>query len=421
MNWLFTIFLLSFCVLQAKHKSIQIENSREYEVLTHFFKMGCLEEDYGYVLEGTKPISIRDFYPLDNFPVARDLNHSEKEFLNTLLVREMIPIWNKLYPLQEKFVLKSAPLNIPGEPEFGWEVSFINLPSLEKVIKQNIDLFRYILNPLTQAKELAERLAYSQETLSNILNNNCVLIGIVLGFGFGFGFGSHNSVVGGRSETVRASSHSRDMAPFAAKSHAMRDMKEYYGWNFFDIAGSDDFFEGFKRDVFPLKESFGFANAKEELLAIKTTNEPSPSCLIEKPMFIFEAYTGGLSNKPLFKDLKRVQGMRIGEKRKLFIHPCLAYGELTTLPPCKELIVKIHLLDFEVRSHEKSPSLKPLDFSWIQNPKLHSLVKKSIELILFLQKKNSKLSQIGAGIAGLTATYRLHPKGTHVQAYEAHN
>ena len=210
MNWLFTIFLLSFCVLQAKHKSIQIENSREYEVLTHFFKMGCLEEDYGYVLEGTKPISIRDFYPLDNFPVARDLNHSEKEFLNTLLVREMIPIWNKVKEsfLQEIFVLKSVPLNAPGEPELGWEVSFINLPLLEKVIEKNIDLFRYILNPLIQPKQLAKRLAYSKEKIPDILCNNCILIGIVLGFG------SHNSVVGGRSEMIHSTTISRDLAPF---------------------------------------------------------------------------------------------------------------------------------------------------------------------------------------------------------------
>lgn len=36
-----------------------------------------------------------------------------------------------------------------------------------------------------------------------------------------------------------------------------------------------------------------------------------------------------------------VQGMHLGEKRKLFVHPALAYGALTTLPPCSELIVTV--------------------------------------------------------------------------------
>ena len=344
----------------------------------------------------------------------------------------------------------------------------------------------------------------------------------------------------------------------------MRDMKEYYGCYFFDFAGGDESFDGFKRDSFPLKPSIGFTDIKEELLAIEATNEPLPVCLAEKPIFVFGAYTGGSSNHSLFKELKQsqkkiqdllkkpdflerilkkiggkktnilckktvssnlhpsffketlppetwnyifdnvihnfkksqqkfafinslsnpftfplevnlmssaldstikglkkacenlinaniyfktisenallqtmvpdllyvkqiqegsgkelkgsarvrvgyiitdakenilfahhdtwlslfetipgfahgLQGMRVGGKREIFIHPSLAYGELTTLPPCTELIVKIHLLDIENCTHEKLPSLEPLDFSWIQNPKFHSYIEKSIE------------------------------------------
>ena len=554
------LFLLQFCVLQAGPLSIQIETPREYEILAHFFKMCLLEEDYGYVLEGIKPISIANFYSLDDFPIARDLEYTEKQFMKTLLVREAIPIWNKLCSFQKKFILKATPLNVPGEPELGWEISFINIPKLKETIEKNIDLFRYILGPLVQPNQILEKLAYSEEAFSDVLCNDSVLTGIVLGFG------SHNSLVGGRSEMIDALSRSRDIAPFTTKSLAMRDLKEYYGWYFFDIAGGETFSDSFKRNGFPLRPSCGFTDIKEELLAIEATNEPLPSCLTEKPMFIFGAYTGGPSNKPLFTKLeqsqkkiqkllkkpdfleqvlkkivgkkpritckrptllelqlsffqeslkfdtwnhildkaindfekpqqklafinslsnpsvfssetslmvrvfdstlkgvkkacenlsnantffeslskspsiqpiipgqlyfKRVlessgkelrgpsrirssyiitdakdhilfahhdswinlsetipgfahglQGMHIGEKRELFIHPCLAYGELTTLPLCTALIVKIQLLDIEECSHDKKlPSLEPLDFSWIQNPKLHSFLEKSIEL-----------------------------------------
>lgn len=556
---LFSIFILQFYALQASSVSIQIDNPREYEILAHFFKMGLLEEEYGYVLEGSKPISIANFYSLDNFPIARDLEYTEKQFMKTLLVREAIPIWNKLCSVQKKFVLKVTPLNDPGKPELGWEISFINVPKLKETIEKNIDLFRYILGPLIQSNQILERLAYSKEAFSDVLCNDCVLTGIVLGFG------SHNSVVGGRSETINALSRSRDIAPFAAKSHAMRDLKEYYGWYFFDIAGGETFSDSFKKNDLPLKLSYGFADTKDELLAIEATNEPLPPCLTEKPRFVFGAYTGSRSNKSLFTELKQsqkkiqkllkkpdfleqilwkisekkpritckkpslsklqlsffresltpetwnyildkavndferpeqkfafinslsnpsafpsetmlmarvfestlkglkkacqnlanantffetlskdpllqsivpnqlyfkkvlegsgkeikgpsrirasyiitdakdniffahhdtwislaetipgfahgLQGMCIGEKREIFIHPCLAYGELTTLPPCTQLIVKVQLLDIEKCSHEKLPSLEPLDFSWIQNPKLHSLVEKSIEL-----------------------------------------
>lgn len=557
------VLLSQFCVLKAE--SIQIETRRDYEVLDHFLRMGILEEGYGYVLAGDKPISIRDFYSLDCFPIAKDLKISEREFLNTLLVREAIPVWKKLCSSQKNFILKAVPLNSSGSGEFGWEVQFINSFKLQEVIDKNIDLFRYVLGPTLTSEQLVNKIAYSEELFSDILLNDCVLIGIVLGFG------SHNSVVGGREETIEALTISRDLAPFTPKSLAMQSKKklsvlrpETFGGYYLELAGGDDTLISFKSDFTHLMPSSGFLDIEEELLAINAANESLPSCLMErKPAFIFGAYKGGPSNQPFFERLKRsqkyaktllkktdfleqvlekiggekpritckktdssslslsffrgsintqtwkqifdevvnrfddkerqlaflesfscpscssvaeplmmgvskatleglkkalchlsdandhfetlskdaslqsivpkqlyfkttfessgkklkdsdririgyviedpegnilfanhdtwlslsqtipgfahaIQGMRIGEKRQLFIHPSLAYGALTTLPPCIELVVKVQLLAIDEKSSGSLPSLTALDLSWIQNPALYSSIEESL-------------------------------------------
>lgn len=74
-----------------------------------------------------------------------------------------------------------------------------------------------------------------------------------------------------------------------------------------------------------------------------------------------------------------VQGMQIGEKRTLFVHPALAYGALTTLQPCIPLVIKVHLLDVEDHPVKALQPLLPLDLSWLHNPKLYRSIEKSIE------------------------------------------
>jgi FKBP-type peptidyl-prolyl cis-trans isomerase len=78
-----------------------------------------------------------------------------------------------------------------------------------------------------------------------------------------------------------------------------------------------------------------------------------------------------------------VQGMRIGEKRTLFIHPTLAYGALTTLPPCTSLNIKIHLLDIDEQQLSKKQPLpaKPLDLSWVTDPDLYEKIESSLHQI----------------------------------------
>lgn len=277
---------------------IELENSVDYELLHHFFKMGIAEEEYGYVLEGCKPISARQFYAPASFLITRDQAFSEQAFATTLLVREAIPVWNRLCSHQTKFVLKAT----PDESGMNLEVRFIHLPLLQQVIQENIDLFRYVLGVTLESKELAERIAYSDEPLSEILGNSPILDGIVLGFG------SHNSLLGGRSDAVQmVTAFSADTAPFAPKALPIADESWLFA-HYLDVAGGSHLLGSFK-EHYPLpKPALGFSTISQELAAIEERLEPLPPCLLEDdPKFIFGAYVGGPSNEPLFATLQKAQ------------------------------------------------------------------------------------------------------------------
>ena len=73
-----------------------------------------------------------------------------------------------------------------------------------------------------------------------------------------------------------------------------------------------------------------------------------------------------------------LQGMHVKEKRILFIHPTLAYGALTSLPPCSALTVKVQLLDIDLQTLGALPPLKPFDLSWIQDSSFYNGIEESL-------------------------------------------
>ncbi len=252
---------LTLCVLCLfaslyANVAIRIDSPRDYAILERFFKFALFSQEYGYVLEGTKPISVRNFAALDRFPTHKFPEIAEEEFNHSLLVREAFPVWERLCSHQNKFVLKRVTLT-----DGGLETSFINVAKLEEVIEKNITLFKYILGPMVTAVKMKDEIVKSDRPLTDILQNNLTLMGIVLGYG------SHNSIVGGRDETIYALSISKDTAPFTPQSSLMQEngthswelfTPDRYGWYYLELAGGDDSY--FRKDLPALHPSVGFAN-----------------------------------------------------------------------------------------------------------------------------------------------------------------
>ncbi len=265
--------------------------------------MGLSEEEYGYVLEGVKPVSLREFYPLDGFPVPKDVGLAESEFTKTLLVQEVVPVWKRLCAQQGTFALKAVASRGEGSAAPLWEVGFIHVPKLREVIGENIDLFRYVLGPMVEVQGLVDRIVSSGEKLADVLKQDQVLMGIVLGFG------AHNSVVGGRSEKIFSHAVGRDFPPFS--SGGLRMQRERgaclaYGGYYLDLSGGGD--DGlFRRDFVLLEPSSGFVSIEEEERALEGMSEPFPRELWEKPGFVFGAFKGGPANGPFFERLQKVQ------------------------------------------------------------------------------------------------------------------
>jgi FKBP-type peptidyl-prolyl cis-trans isomerase len=581
--------------------SLSVTDQRDYDVLYQFFKMGVFDEEYGYVLEGLKPISVRNFTPVEEIHAYTDVSYAQKEFANTLLVGQAIEVWRRICSKQNHFVLKATPLN--SSTTTGWEVQFINLPKLKEVIQDNITLFQYILGPQINAEGLAYAIAYSNQDFSSILQDDLVLVGIVLGYG------TQSSMVGGRAETIANRTISKDCPPFLPKSQLMLSTKKHslnvytpsaFGAYYLSFAGGDD--SQFRDEYRKLHPSTGFLTIEDELIKIDAMRDQSyPPRLREKPAFIFDAFKNGLSNKPFFdrllktqkqirahlkkpdflekilekiggkkptitcknmhkkdqkirtdfsshkwihilrsaanrfetqeeqsaffqsychptkecqeppkmlgasnamlagikkalanlaasdsffekiskdhtlesivpskisfkitekgqgkplvgsgrirasyviEDLKGnilfancddwlnlsdtilgfaygVQGMHIGEKRILYIHPAYGYGALTTLPPCSGLVINIHLLDIDTKATGKLPPLKPLDIKWFQDPAYLVEIKSSVEqkpkYLGFLYKM--MLDQIeGLDKSGITASLLSQEKTNRVEA-----
>jgi hypothetical protein len=136
------------------------------------------------------------------------------------------------------------------------------------------------------------------------LNYDLTLVGIVLGFG------THNSLVGGRQETICALAISKDCPPFSPQSYLMQDNGEHsldfltperYGSYYLELAGGDDV--NFRVDFPRLKPQSKFLNLVDELSSIDQLEEQIPPTLWQEPKFVFGAFKGGSSNQPFFKQL----------------------------------------------------------------------------------------------------------------------
>ncbi len=345
-------FLLSFIFLFLTVKvfavPLMIDNSDDYQILNQFFKIMFVESEYGYVIDGSKPVSLMHITPLEDLIVPQT-----NSFKISVLAKQAIITWKQLHPQQEKnYILK---IKEEKDVKFSlttYQLSFINIAKLKNILEANIDLFQYVLGPTLTPEKLTVFLANSQESTNEIIQNDKALQGIILGFG------AHNSIMHSRAENIQNSQMSNDILPFTANSNLMS--KKAIGQTnpqlvkklFLSYVNNPAFVTDEKHFSIP-GPKLGFANSEEELDDIVQCFEETPkSLMIEKPRFIFGAYKHP-SNEQLFTKLMESQ-KRVSQiaDRKDFLEYVLE--KITGEPPIITAVIdeKPYRLDIKPNSEE---------------------------------------------------------------------
>ena len=92
---LIAILLLSTWV-NVYASPIEISNSHDYNALDRFFRFMFGESEYGYVLEGTKPVSIMNIAPFGGLVAPQALR-----FKTSTYAKEFMDSWYRLCPEQK--------------------------------------------------------------------------------------------------------------------------------------------------------------------------------------------------------------------------------------------------------------------------------------------------------------------------------
>ncbi len=282
MRWIFSVVLLSLC-LSMRGAPITLEDPNDYRVLDQFFKLMCTHAEYGYVLEGSKPISQMNILPLDDLIAPQSLN-----FQMSTCAREAIRIWTQICPDQDDFVLKATEIHDYFlNPVY--ELTFINVPKLRSEIEDNIALFRYVLGPTIDSEQLVKDIIESKISLNEILQGDKVLTGIVLGYG------CYNSLMHSRAEKIQNALIARDQPPFKSNSNLMDHQGGITEWDEIQLkvvflSQSNEELSNAEYDNI-LKPGLRFFSLQDELDAILSQRDNVPMNLSkDKPRFVFGAY-----------------------------------------------------------------------------------------------------------------------------------
>lgn len=282
MKWMFSIVLLGLC-LNARCAPITIDDPNDYRVLDRFFRMMCTHAEYGYVLEGSKPVSQMNILPLDDLIAPQSIN-----FQISTCAREAIRIWKKMCPEHDSFALKATEIHGHfSNPVY--ELIFVNVPKLQSEIEANINLFRYVLGPTIAPEQLVQDIVQSKRSLHEILQGDKVLTGIVLGFG------PYNSLMHSRAEELQNALMAKDEPPFKSNTDLMNHQGGIAQWDEIQLkvaflSQGNEGLSSAEHDN-TLKPGLKFSNLQDELNAILSQRDSVPVPLSkDKPRFVFGAY-----------------------------------------------------------------------------------------------------------------------------------
>jgi len=159
--------------LDERIASVDKTDLVDIEVL---FRKLVFEDDFGYTLFGEKPISLAGYFteqPVGNIL----LGHSGRFPVGSL--------WKTWSKYQQSFVGQNFLLL--NEPDSSCEeirvITFINKKYFVAKVNEHLDLFREELGDDVTSEGLLERISAGKETFFEILHDNEVLYGILLGYG----------------------------------------------------------------------------------------------------------------------------------------------------------------------------------------------------------------------------------------------
>lgn len=312
MKIVFSLFLIFF-PLFSSYATRTFSDSQELGILEVFFRSLYEDGEMGYVAEGVKPVSWvgcsnpRTFWQLDL--------DCHKALWG---LAEGAKIWPKYAPEKSDLFI-----HISQEDSKGYglrEILVIHVPSFLRVCKENITLFKYVLGPSTTPEKLLEEITSSGRLFMDVMRNDNVLIGILLGFG------KQSSLVGGQLEKLQSSTQDRDCPPYSPAFDIA-----YHDSSLIDLSIqqlNESYFR--KHNHTPTKkpkkhfyqQNLGFSQIKDELAYWQSQSIPLPKSLAEeKPRFIYGPY-GEEESKQLFTELissqKRVQ--QLLQKKQFLSH-----------------------------------------------------------------------------------------------------
>lgn len=286
--------ILLTLALPLHGKPIIINDASDYHILDQFFKIMIREELFGYVLEGDKPLSSINIYPLDNLlsPQARSLKMK-------VLGQEAIDLWCRIAPQQKNFILKAT--KVTDHDYSYYELLFINRSKLKGVLEENLNLFRFHIGPTIESSSLTDLISSSTPSLASIIKGNNILFGILSGYG------TYNSLMGSRAEDIQGACDHLDCPPFINDNLSMQ-VREKVDWDLQNLfLGHSEPSKNALDEKFFISTSIGFDSLKSEGAQIASQQEELPPVLLqENPRFIFGPYQCE-SNKTLFENIINTQ------------------------------------------------------------------------------------------------------------------
>ena len=233
--------LFSLCLSGGQKEEVKAFihslSSEQKILLRDFFHTLSKEFFSGYVLFGDKPMCI------EGCPLEIDaLTGIDPE---SALIFEGIELWRKLNisPGNKEYAILVFDMNEYGYRHF----ICINRKAFLQAVNENLSLFRYVLGPTLTAENLLDQLVGAKERFYDVLKNDNVLLGILLGYG------KQNALLVSRKEelTDAFAPQYKEEFPYLSKKAQM------------------------KLVALPKKQqkrpSLGFATIKEEIEAIKKT------------------------------------------------------------------------------------------------------------------------------------------------------